>query len=115
MFMVLLVLDDPDHLDALLAAWSALGVRGVTILESTGMHRRQTKRIPMRYTYGDGEEEGHYTLFAIVDQEATVKACLEATERTVGDLDNPHTGVFAAWPLGLAKGSGHLLPPNRRS
>jgi hypothetical protein len=104
MYMVLLVLDDPDNLDAVLAAWSDIGMRGVTILESTGLYRRQTKHIPMPYTYGDCAEEGNYTLFAIVEHEETVHACLEATERIVGDLDGPDTGVLAAWPLSLVKG-----------
>lgn len=106
MYMVLFVLDDPEHLDAVLSAWSAKGLTGVTIIESTGLHRRQKrKRIPMRYTYGDYvEEEGHYTLLAIVDSQETVQTCLEEAERTVGDLCNPNTGVFAAWPLSLVKG-----------
>jgi hypothetical protein len=103
-FMVLMVLDDPDHLDALLAAWSAVGVRGVTVLESTGLHRHQMEHIPMRYTYGDTAAEGNYTLFAIVETEELVQACLQAAERIVGDLSGPHTGVLAAWPLTLVKG-----------
>ena len=49
MYMVLFVLDDPEHLDAVLSAWSSKGLTGVTIVESTGLYRRQKrKRIPMR-------------------------------------------------------------------
>lgn len=106
MYMILFVLDDPNRLDQVLDVWSGIGIRGVTIIESTGIRRRQKKPIPMRYLYqttGD-VEEGHVTLLAVVDSEAVVLECLEATEALVGDLSNPQTGVFAAWPLVVVKG-----------
>lgn len=109
MFMIMFVLDDPDQLDALLEAWKKAGVRGATIVESTGIHRRRKKFLPMRYVFQTtgNVEESHYTLFAIVESDEVVQACLQATEKLVGDLDNPNTGVFAAWPLAVVKG----LPP----
>jgi len=106
MFMVLLVLDNPDQLDAVLRAWDEAGIRGATIIESTGIHRHLRRLIPMRYIFQtqDTEEEGHLTLLAIVEDQAQVEACLRATESVTGDLDGPQTGVFAAWPLTTVKG-----------
>jgi len=106
MYMILFVLDNPDQLDEILDVWSGIGIHGVTIIESTGIQRRRKQLIPMRYLYqttGD-VEEGHVTLLAMVDGEAVVEECLEATEALVGDLANPQTGVFAAWPLAVVKG-----------
>ena len=48
MFMVFFVLDDPNRLDDLLAAWTEAGVTGATIIESTGMRRRMAQRHPPR-------------------------------------------------------------------
>ncbi len=106
MFMILFVLDDPNRLDELLDAWEKAGVRGATIIESTGIHRRRKRFIPMRYVFQSARpmEQGHFTLTAIVEDEATVHACLQATERLLGDLSQPGSGVFAAWPLALVKG-----------
>ncbi|MCI0520185.1 MAG: hypothetical protein L0Z70_07990 [Chloroflexi bacterium] len=106
MFMIMFVLDDPDRLDALLEAWEKAGVRGATIVESTGIHRRLKKLVPMRYLFqtAGNVEENHCSLFAIVESDALVQACLRATEQLVGDLDEPDTGVFAAWPLAVVKG-----------
>ncbi len=106
MFMIMLVLDDSDHLDAILESWSGLGVSGVTIVESSGMHRRLFKRIPMRYLYGSQtlEESGNLTLFVIVRKEKLIRECLKAAENIVGDLNQPNTGVFTAWPLLVTKG-----------
>lgn len=106
MYMVMLVLDDPDQLDSLLASWEKAGIGGATILESTGIHRRQRRIIPMRYLFQTTgpQERGHFTLLAIVDNEEVVQRCLEATEKLVGDLNQPNTGIFAAWPLSVVKG-----------
>lgn len=109
MYMVMFVLDDPDRLDAVLDAWAAIGVSGVTIVETTGINRRraQRKRIPARYAlrqFVEGDVANHCTLFTIVSDETVVEKCLAAAEDIVGDLDGPHTGVLAAWPLTRVKG-----------
>jgi hypothetical protein len=110
MFMVMLVLDDPDRLDEVLNAWDELGVSGSTIIESTGVNRRRrAQQVGTNYMAGinrliGGGDEGHFTLFVIVPDEAMAKACLAAVERIVGDLDGPDTGVLAAWPLAVVKG-----------
>lgn len=106
MYMMIFVLDDPALLDQVLDAWCSAGVFGATIIESTGLHRRFRKHIPMRYSYGSVpvEEKGNYTLFAIVNDEERIQDCLAATEKVVGDLDEPNSGVFAAFPLSVIKG-----------
>jgi hypothetical protein len=104
--MIMFVLDDPDCLDAILDAWAGLGVSGATIMESTGFFRHHIQHIPMRYAYGEtsSNESGNLTLFVIVENESIAQVCLKAVEKIVGNLDDPDTGVFAAWPLALTKG-----------
>lgn len=106
MFMVFFVLNDNSFLDQILKAWYDLGLSGATIMETTGQYRRHFKRIPMRFTYGDSplEEICNTTLFLIVENEEKVRSCLQSIEKIVGDLDNPNTGVFCAWPLSITKG-----------
>ncbi|MDT8898579.1 hypothetical protein QYE77_09885 [Thermanaerothrix sp. 4228-RoL] len=108
MYLVLMVVDNEAHVDPLLMRWEKAGVSGVTILESTGWARRSRKRpLALRYLYGQSESHeavGNYTLLAIVPDEAMARRCLEEAEALIGDLNLPNTGVFAAWPLALAKG-----------
>ncbi len=109
MHMIMFVLDDPDHLDAVLDAWDTVGVSGVTIVESSGIQRRRVERgrLPVRFAFeqiAPTTESGNYTLFALVYGEETVRKCLAAAESVVGDLDGPNTGVLAAWPLTIVKG-----------
>jgi hypothetical protein len=109
MFMILLVLDNPDQLGAILQAWEQAGVRGATIIESTGIYRQLHRLIPMRYSIQSqrNQEVDHLTLLAIVETQEDLEACLKASESVTGNLDDPNTGVFASWPLTTVKG----LPP----
>jgi nitrogen regulatory protein P-II 1 len=110
MHMIMFVLDDPHQLDAVLDAWEAIGVSGVTIVESTGIvHRRRARFVGASFMAGlnrmlESDQEGHYTLFTIVKGEQVVQACLRAAENVVGSLEDPHSGVLAAWPLTVVKG-----------
>jgi len=105
-YMALFILDDPSLLEDVLKAWTKGGIRGATIMESTGLYRLTRKLIPMRYLYTSREasEKENVTLIAIVDDQAMVEKCLQLTESVVGDLNQPNTGIFAAWPLSMVKG-----------
>lgn len=106
MYMIVCVIDQPDHLNAVLQAWKANGITGITMLESTGLHRlSEQPHVPMRYAFGSASSErGNITLFTVVEKEETIQHCLEITETIVGDFSGPNTGIFVAWPLGFAKG-----------
>ena len=113
MYIVLFVLDDPALLDQVLNAWDEIGISGVTIIESTGINRlRRARQVGSPFMAGinrlmSGDQEMHYTLIAIVNDEALIQQCVTAVETIVGDLDEPNTGVMAAWPLDYVKG----VPP----
>ena len=118
MRMIMLVLDDPSRLDEVLEEWHSVGVSGVTIMETVGAHRREMRRVPSRYLFGlpgltESAERSQYTLFAIVPDGSTADLCLAATERIVGDLEEPDTGVFAAWELSSAKGVPEQIDDSR--
>ena len=109
MFMIMFVIDDPSKLDALLDAWQKVGVDGATIVESSGLHRRRATTVGARYSFGfprvvERVKAGHFTLLVAVQDETMVQACLDAAETITGNLHDPQTGFFAAWPLYTAKG-----------
>ena len=105
MFMIMFVLDETTHLDEILDGWTKIGVTGATVVESTGLHRR-LKHLPMRYSFGSSpfEEEGNISVFVVVEDEIMVQRCLQAIEQVVGDLNEPKTRVFTAWPITMSKG-----------
>lgn len=104
--MVMVVFEETRKLDALLEALCNAGIGGATIIESTGLHRRRRKHVAMRFNFeqlGTLMEQSNYTLFTVVD-ESLVEACIAAVEKVLGDLNQPNTGVLAAWPVPLVRG-----------
>ncbi len=105
-FLVVLVLDNTDLCHPLLDAWEALGVGGVTMLESSGIGRvrRAAMRddlplLPSLQRFFQGEERHHRTLFSVVDSEEQAQKLIEAAETVVGDLSQPNTGLMFVVPL----------------
>lgn len=104
MYMLIMVLDDPSRLNEVLAGWEGAGVRGVTILESTGLHRVLLRHRPQAAYAGFSQifgagRAGHNTLFAVVEDMATVESAAAAAEQIVGKLDDPNTGILFALPV----------------
>lgn len=117
MFLIVLVLDDPDQTRDVLDSWDAVGVTGATILESTGMARVRgvgiRDDIPLMPSLGSllkSREDRHRTLFTIVQDQVLVAAAVEATEAVIGDLGHENTGILFVLPVlqvyGLRKRDG---------
>jgi hypothetical protein len=104
MYMLIMVVDDSTRLNEILRAWKDAGVKGITILESTGVNRvlpRPTAE-PMfagfSQIFGSGRV-GHNTLFAVIDELELAEAAVAATEEVLGDMTEPHTGIIFAVPV----------------
>jgi len=104
MYMLIMVLDDSSRRNEVLEAWINAGIKGVTILESTGVNRvlPRTGASPMyagfSQIFGSGRV-GHNTLFAVIDNLEIADAAVAATEGILGDLTKPHTGIIFALPV----------------
>jgi hypothetical protein len=110
-FLVVLVIDDIEKCTDIFDAWEEAGVRGITILESTGMARASQllfrDDLPLMPSIRDlleGREEHHRTIFSLVEGEEMVERLVPATERVLGDLNTPGTGIFFAVPVTRVKG-----------
>ncbi len=106
---VLLVVNRPDKLDQVLHAWESLGVTGVTILESSGLGRAQRLRddlplFPSLRSLFEAEEYRHRTIFTVIGEEINLDNLIAATERILGNLDEPNTGILITWPVSRVRG-----------
>jgi nitrogen regulatory protein PII len=112
MYLILLVLNDPDRLEDLLIAWEDRGVQGATVLFSTGLGRiRQMDAwrddmplIPSLRDFYEVPENMNRTVFTIVKDEAQVEAIVSATQTVIGDLDESKTGLLLVLPVARAYG-----------
>jgi len=111
--LLVLVVDNLAQCPAVLDAWEEAGVAGATILESSGLGRVRgiiRDDLPLLPSLKDlvaGREMHHRTLFSVIEDEETLERAIQATERVLGDLSNPHTGFLFVVPvtrvLGLVK------------
>lgn len=118
MSLILFVLNNSEHLQAVLDAWERAGVSGVTILPSTGLGRMRQKQglredfplLPDLEDFYRQAAENSQTLFTLVEDEKLVPRILAATEEVVGDLDQPGNGILAVLPTTSVHG---LIKPSR--
>ena len=112
--LVILILDDLHLLPDLLAAWREAGVPGATILESVGAHRAENwlDRMGLGVLGGlfDADEIRRRTLLAAVTDEQVGRVVAE-TERVMGSLDRPDSGLLLVIPVTTALGLHKLRPP----
>lgn len=114
-FLIVFVLDDPDRCRDILDAWEDAGIRGITILESSGLGRVRRAGVrddlPLIPSLSDlfkSTETRHRTLFAVVKSQEQIDAIVEATQSVVGDLDQAHTGLLFVLPVSQVYGKSKL-------
>lgn len=111
--LVILIANDPEDCMPILEAWEALGVSGVTILESSGLGRIREAGIrddiPLMPSLRDlfaSKEVHHRTLLSVVDDAETVEKMIGAAQHIIGDLEKEHTGFLFVVPVTRVVGMG---------
>jgi hypothetical protein len=112
MYLILLVLNDPDRLEDLLIAWEEKGIRAATIMFSTGLGRIRQLRgwrddmplIPSLSDFYETPENMNRTIFTTVNDEVEVDAILAATKSVIGNLEDQGTGLLLVLPVARAYG-----------
>lgn len=107
MFMIMLILNDPDQCQDVLNAWDEAGAPGVTILASSGLGRVRSRlglsgEVPLMPSLEDffnQEENMNRTLVSIVRGQALVDRIVRATQVVLGDLNMPNTGILVVMPV----------------
>jgi nitrogen regulatory protein P-II 1 len=115
MYMILLVLNDPDYLEDILTAWEEAGVSGITVLPSTGLGRiRQHEGLrddmplmPALEDFYHHQSDISQTLFTIVDSDELKQKVVVVTEKIIGSLDLPGNGILAVLPTVEVRGLIH--------
>jgi len=106
------VLHDTSKLEDVMKGWNDAGVNGITILLSTG-YRSITKSnilredMPLIFNFEDikqHEECTNRTLLSVVKDESIVDKVVEVTQKLVGDLNQPNTGILTVIPVARAYG-----------
>ena len=113
--LVVVIMPNLDRCQDVLQAWDRLGVTGITILESAGLHGLKQVRgrrddmplIPSLRHLLETEEYHHRTAFVVVGDDFDLPGLLRATEHAVGgDFNAPDSGLLFVAPLSHVLGLG---------
>jgi len=124
MYWIFFVLPKLEYLNDLMAAWQEAGVTGITILPSLGMVGWQAKNalredmplFPGVEDFREHKEATNRTMFTLVENEELVDKVVAATQRVVGDLNQPYSGVLAVIPVARVYGiKQHNSKPSANS
>ncbi len=112
-YLIVLIIDDPDDCPAILEGWEAIGIGGITILESSGLGRFRRAgmldNLPLMPSMRDLFEKGethHRTLLSVVEDQEKVDQMVTTAKRIIGDLETGHTGFLFVVPVVQAHGLG---------
>lgn len=107
----MLVLNDPERLDAILTGFFELGITGATVIHTEGMGRILSEDIPifagLRAVVGD-ERPRNVTVFSVV-AESVVQPALDLVREICGDLAAPSTGIAFVLPVEAVVGLAPAL------
>jgi nitrogen regulatory protein PII len=116
MYLLVNVLEQSDHLTSILEGFADIGIRGTTILNSTGMGRvlMQSKgESPAREEIGKVLakcDATNRTLFTVITNRELLQEAIEVIRSLCGDLSEPGKGIIFVLPLefveGLTEGYG---------
>lgn len=117
--LVVVIMPNLDRCQDVLQTWDRLGVTGITILESAGLHGLKQVRgrrddmplMPSLRHLLETEEYHHRTAFVVVGDDFDLQGLLRATEQAVGgNFNAPDSGLLFVMPLshvlGLSKQRG---------
>lgn len=111
MKLLVLILNKANLTEELLEAFADNGVRGATVIDSTGMARvigdyHDGLFLGSLRKFLDQEREHNKTIFTVIedDQTQTVKKIIEDV---IGDLSKPDTGIVFTVPVDFVEGISH--------
>ncbi len=112
MKLVIQVLNEKNLLDDLLHELGVNGIKGATILDSTGMGRILAKNDDMDFIgslktlYLNPREESHVILMVLEDE--LVDVAYSTIKKVCGNLNKPHSGIVFTIPIEDVYGYGYL-------
>ncbi len=105
---VVVVIPNLEKVHEVLRAWEALGVPGVTMIDTIGMAslrqwvgREDLPLVPSLRSILESAEAAfhHRTLFSVVPDTFDLDRLIQKTEEILGPLDQPETGFLFVLPV----------------
>jgi nitrogen regulatory protein PII len=105
MFLMINVVEQTEKLPQILEGFAKVGVRGTTIVGSTGMGRvlmASGAKVPAAEAASEAlvsGESSNRTTFTVLPDQQTLDAAIQVVRECCGDLNQPGKGIIAVVPL----------------
>jgi CBS domain-containing protein len=118
--LLIVILDDLKCMPDVLQAWRAIGVPGVTILESAGAYRVESwlSRVGLGGVdrLFESREVRRRTLMAAIEDDDLLDQAIAEAEQALGGFERPDSGLLLVLPVTQVKGLHKVMPkPSQES
>ena len=108
MQLLVIVLNRIDYLEELLVAFAKNGVKGATVLDSTGMAQAISASNEKRFLGSlrmllDNERQENKTIFTVLEDDK-VEDVKQVVHSVLGSFEAPNTGIMFTVPLSFVEG-----------
>jgi hypothetical protein len=100
--LLIVVINDVDRMDEVLAGFLEIGITGATVIDSEGMGRVLSHDIPIfagLQTLISRSRPQNQTLFSVIDEPEKVEQALALLQDVCGRFDDPATGIAMTVPV----------------
>lgn len=110
MFVLFIVLNEPEYLPEVLFKMKQLGIRGATVIDSMGATAisKDIYSIPVIGGFMkslDGDTHYNKTVFSVIEREDQVNLVMNHIEKVLGgDMKKPNKGIMFVLPVTHMRG-----------
>jgi hypothetical protein len=100
--LLIVVINDVDRVDEVLAGFLEIGITGATVIDSEGMGRVLSHDIPIfagLQTLISRSRPQNQTLFSVIDEQEKVEQAIALLQDVCGRFDDPATGIAMTVPV----------------
>ncbi len=104
MYLLILVLNNNNHVKEILKRFVEIDVRGATLVNSQGMASVISDELPIfsslrEILSGESERTNNFTIFSAIKTEETLNQAIDTVLDVVKDIDKPGTGIMLVVPV----------------
>jgi nitrogen regulatory protein P-II 1 len=105
--LVVIVLNKPQYLSEILDGFVEDGIKGATVIDSSGMGHLIADHVPFFLQFADlDDSQGNHskTIFTVVNCKEERDKVVQNVEHVIGDITRPDTAFIFSVPVNFVKG-----------
>lgn len=107
MHLLVIVVNEEDRVEDVLAGLLELGVTGATVIRTEGMGRVLSQEVPVfagLQALVSRSRPQNTTIFSVIESREKLDAAVRLVQDACGDLNQPAKGILFTLPVDLAIG-----------